>query len=242
MPNAYVRIRTRRPPELGRRLTGECTLYFGSFRRANRRFGPERLRLTLFAILALVVGPAFAQQSSGVPSYEVELVIFQHLAGGASEEVWDLEQSLSEPLAIPDEDASPFETSPPAASAVATQTFPPLPASRLKLTAIEEQLRRSRNYRPIAHIGWTQPGYARNAAPFIPVDSLVSGASGLSGRIALSRGRYLHLTLDLTLMGQDGQRYTLRQSRRMRSTERHYIDHPKFGVIALITPTAANAP
>ena len=67
------------------------------------------------------------------------------------------------------------------------------------------------------------------------------GSSGLSGQIALSRGRYLHLTLDLGLSTGDrsGQRYVLRQTRRMRSNERHYIDHPKFGVIALITPTRA---
>jgi hypothetical protein len=223
-------------------MTGGCTLYFGPFRRPARRFGRGRMQFALIAILGFVIGPALAQQTSGVPSYDVELVIFQHLAGGATEEVWDLEQSIAEPLTIPDEDASPFETPPSSASAVATQTFPPLPASKFKLTAIEEQLRRSRNYRPIAHIGWTQPGYARNVAPFIPVDSIISSASGLGGRIALWRGRYLHLTLDLTLTGQDGQRYTLRQSRRMRSTERHYIDHPKFGVIALITPSAAGAP
>ncbi|MGB5299133.1 MAG: CsiV family protein, partial [Thiogranum sp.] len=28
----------------------------------------------------------------------------------------------------------------------------------------------------------------------------------------------------------------LRQQRRMRSKELHYFDHPRFGVIALITP------
>ena len=68
--------------------------------------------------------------------------------------------------------------------------------------------------------------------------SFVPASSGLTGQIALSRGRYLHLTLDLAYTAPDGQRYVLRQSRRMRSTERHYIDHPKFGVIALITPSA----
>jgi hypothetical protein len=68
----------------------------------------------------------------------------------------------------------------------------------------------------------------------------VPAASGLQGQIALSRGRYLHLTLDLVYdaQGETPQRYVLRQTRRMRSTERHYIDSPKFGVIAVITPSS----
>ena len=69
--------------------------------------------------------------------------------------------------------------------------------------------------------------------------------AGLQGQIALSRGRYLHLTLDLVLDGAatgDGSRYVLRQTRRMRSNERHYIDSPKFGVIAIITPSGSTEP
>jgi hypothetical protein len=113
----------------------------------------------------------------------------------------------------------------------------------MKLTAIEDALRRSRAYQPVAHIGWTQPGFARNAAQYLSLDSLVPGSSGLQGQVALSRGRYLHLTLDLVLDSTatgDGQRYVLRQSRRMRSNERHYIDSPKFGVIAIVTPSSAS--
>lgn len=209
---------------------------FGRFDRASgavQRGG--WLMLLVFA--SIVVGPATAQQtSSTLPSYDVELVIFRHLASNATDEVWGLEASTGERLTIPEDDASPFEA-PSSTSGTATQSFPPLPASKFKLTAMEDALRRSRNYQPLAHIGWTQPGFARNAAPFIPVSSLVPGASGLTGQIALSRGRYLHLTLDLTYTAPDGQRYVLRQSRRMRSNERHYIDHPKFGVIAVITPS-----
>lgn len=211
-------------------------MYFGSIRRAATRSG---VLFVLFALCALGASQTMAQQAA-LPSYDVELVIFQHLGGGATEEVWNLEPTTDAPIGV-DDDVSPFDAVPSDASNAPTQTFPPLPATKFRLTAIEDQLRRSRNYRPLAHIGWTQPGYARNAAPFIPLSSLVPEASGLSGRLSLSRGRYLHLTLDLTL-AQDGERYVLRHTRRMRSTERHYIDHPKFGVIALITPTATNTP
>ena len=114
-----------------------------------------------------------------------------------------------------------------------------MPASKLKLQGIEDAMKRSRNYQPLAHFGWTQPGYPRDVAKYLSVNSMVPSSSGLLGQIALSRGRFLHLTLDLVydaaVVGETPQRYVLRQTRRMRSNEKHYIDHPKFGVIAIVT-------
>ncbi|NLG77060.1 MAG: hypothetical protein GX535_12565 [Xanthomonadaceae bacterium] len=208
------------------------------------RFKAPLKRTALVAFLAAVtlLGPVSAQQTTdNLPLYDVEIVIFRHLASDATEEVWSYELSRGKGgLEIPEEDATPFD--PPASASVerAMQTFPPLAAGRMKLSAIEDSLRRSRNYRPLAHFGWTQPGYARHTAPSISVDELVPPGSGVTGQIALSRGRYLHLTLDLTFAPPDSpdERYVLRHSRRMRSNERHYIDHPKFGVIAVITPNS----
>lgn len=197
-----------------------------------RRLAPS----AIFA--ACLFSVASAQQPPGLQSYEVELVIFQHLSGSASPEEWGLEaRNAGVQAEIPDEEASPFQTSTPTVAA-ATTGFPALPAAKYKLTAVEETLRRSRNYRPLAHFGWTQPGFARSDAKSFPISALIGDASGLTGQIALSRGRYLHLTLDLVFEPVDagGQRFVLRQTRRMRSNERHYIDHPKFGVIAVITP------
>jgi Peptidoglycan-binding protein, CsiV len=197
----------------------------------------------LMVAMALCTVEATAQQtSSGLPSYDVELIIFRHLATNNTEEAWSLESAIPEQVEIPEEDASPFETPSLAQPTVMTHTFPALPASKLKLTALNESLRRSRNYQPIAHVGWTQPGFARDSAPFLPINTFVPAATGVSGQVALSRGRYLHLTLDLTYSTaaqatEPAERFVLRQSRRMRSTERHYMDHPRFGVIAVVTPS-----
>lgn len=204
------------------------------------RFGARQRKLgvaVLLAALMSVVGSAVAQQAP-LQAYDVELLIFRNLGGHETQEDWGSEAAVAgQPLDIPDDEV----TAPPVAPAVVapTVTFPALPASKMKLTAIEDTLRRGRGYQPLAHIGWTQPGYARNAAQYLSLNSLVSAASGLQGQIALSRGRYLHLTLDLVLDSGngDGEHYLLRQTRRMRSNERHYIDSPKFGVIAIITPS-----
>jgi hypothetical protein len=200
------------------------------------------LRLLTIAALVVIVPavmvPASAQQAAPLQSYDVELIIFRTLATSGSAEQWSLEAAeATQRLAIPEDEPTPFATPAPAVP-VTTTAFPALPSARFKLTALEDTLRRSRNYQPLAHFGWTQPGYPRNAAQFIPISSLVPASTGLLGQIALSRGRYLHLTLDMVYVPEgSGERYVLRQTRRMRSNERHYIDHPKFGVIALVTPT-----
>jgi hypothetical protein len=205
----------------------------------------RKLGVALLTAALLSVGSAVAQQAAptqpGLQSYDVELLIFRNLSGKETPESWGVEAtSASQRLAIPDEESGAAEAPAPTAP---TANFPVLPASKMKLTAIEETMRRSRTYQPVAHIGWTQPGFARNAAKYLSVGSLVPGSSGLQGQIALSRGRYLHLTLDLVYdaQGESPQRYVLRQTRRMRSNERHYIDSPKLGVIAVITPTGSDA-
>jgi len=74
----------------------------------------------------------------------------------------------------------------------------------------------------------------------------------VSGTLTLTRGRYLHMGLDLLYERQANspqlfsffgfgnaedipEIYRLIQSRRMKRGEIHYFDHPKFGVLAMVT-------
>lgn len=191
-------------------------------------------------IAVLGLAASASAQQSGLQSYDVELIIFRTLTSKATPEQWSLEQRVDEhddTLEEEPQDGEQAIAPPPTAP---LETFPALQPSQLKLTAIADTLRRSRNYQPLAHFGWTQPGFPRGDARYMSIDGWVPADSGLGGQVALSRGRYLHLTLELTYDSpEDGQRMVLEQTRRMRSNERHYIDHPKFGVIALITPSGA---
>lgn len=203
---------------------------------------PSRLVAILVALLSAATLTASAQQPTPVlQSYDVELLVFRTLTANASPEEWGLEAAAAgQRLAIPEDEPTPFTSNEPAP--VAAMSFPALTPAKFKLTAIAETLRRSRNYQLLAHFGWTQPGYARDSAKYLPINSLVPAGSGLVGQVALSRGRYLHLTVDLVydapgVEGEPPQRYVLRQSRRMRSNERHYLDSPRFGVIAIVTPS-----
>lgn len=202
---------------------------------------PRKFGAALLIAALLSVGSAAAQQANSLQSYEVELLIFRNLSGRETPEQWNVEAAgAGQRLAIPDDEPSLSGITDAPAQSPPT-TFPALPAARMKLTAMEDTMRRSRAYQPLAHVGWTQPGFARNSAKYLSLSSLVSSSSGVQGQIALSRGRYLHLTLDLVYdaaatPGEPPQRFVLRQTRRMRSNERHYIDSPKLGVIAVIAP------
>jgi len=204
---------------------------------------PLRLVALVLMLLGIVTLPASAQQEAPLQNYDVELLVFSTVNSSASPEDWGMEATAAQQrLAIPDGEPSPFASSAPA-PVDTTATYPALQPAKFKLTAIADTLRRSRNYHPLAHFGWTQPGYPRGDAKFLPINSLVPAGSGLLGQVALSRGRYLHLTLDLVYQApaaesDAGQRFVLRQSRRMRSNERHYMDSPRFGVIAIVTPSS----
>jgi hypothetical protein len=85
----------------------------------------------------------------------------------------------------------------------------------------------------------------------VRVEPLVEGTSGLTGTVTLERGRFLHLALELGYTTANPPAallpsgtapapvtFRIRQDRRMRPFERHYFDHPAFGVVAIVTPVA----
>jgi hypothetical protein len=196
----------------------------------------------LLALLGCVCLSASAQQSTQVlQSYDVELLIFRTLNPNASPEEWSMEAAeAGQRLSIPEDEPEPSAASAPPPTT--TSNFPALAPGKFKLTGIYDTLRRSRNYQPLAHFGWTQPGFARTDAKLLTINSMVPAGSGIVGQVALTRGRYLHLTLDLVYdapgaAGEATQRFVMRQSRRMRSNERHYLDSPRFGVVAIVTPS-----
>jgi hypothetical protein len=198
-------------------------------------------RTSLVCAFTLLIGSAGAQQT--LQSYEVELVVFRNMAPVTSNEALSQDTAVAVPTAptagLTDEEANAASASNVIPEQRSLDTFPALASGKYRLNGVEDALRRNRNYQVLAHVGWTQPGFPRTDAHYLAVDPLVSGGAGLGGRISLTRGRYLHLALDVTFQPpEDAQKFSLRQTRRMRSNERHYIDHPKFGVIVLVVPSA----
>jgi len=62
-------------------------------------------------------------------------------------------------------------------------------------------------------------------------------SASVFGTIKVRLGRFLHM--DTQLVYTDSERlqsYRLSQSRKMRSTELHFIDNPRFGILTRILP------
>lgn len=177
------------------------------------------------------VGTTAAQETDG-PVYEVELVVFRSLGSQASPEDWALEDTLASGSRQSSETEDAFAERL-AASAEALQVQPLAP-EQLKLAAVAASLRTSRSYRPLAHVGWTQTAVALRSDSFVLLASLLPAASPLSGSAKLARGANLHLALNLRLRDGDGPNYVLRESRQIKLGEKHYFDHPYFGVVATV--------
>ncbi len=189
------------------------------------------------AILLLLLLPAAlpAAESKAAPWYDIEIVLFSIADRGSSEQ-WPVDPGT------PDSEGT-----------IGISSFQQLPPRDWKLSAEDGALRRSKGrYRPLAHLAWRQPVLSRSRAKPLYIRSqktLADGYPVLEGRIRVSVGRYLHLDLDLLLRERlrqaddtaDFQAFRFVASRRMRSGETHYIDHPRIGALVRIEKTPQEA-
>jgi hypothetical protein len=172
--------------------------------------------------------------------YDVELIVFQNLVENDGGEVW------------PHDYAAWSESDAPQSAGVPSSDVTWL-SGPYRLAAHYEALRRSAQYRPLAHFAWRQPVFDRDraAALQLPASGAQAGGAYVDGSVRVAVERYLHLYLDLQLHGavrmplqqtgaaleeQPVPEFRLKENRRMRSKELHYFDNPRFGALALITP------
>ena len=100
------------------------------------------------------------------------------------------------------------------------------------------------------HRAWRQLAYDKAHAVAYPVHSIAENRrDSIEGIVKLVRERFLHLDVNLQLMSAtDGTEvmfsdapnskpaFELIETRRIRSNVLHYFDHPRFGLIARVTP------
>jgi hypothetical protein len=138
-----------------------------------------------------------------------------------------------------------------------------VPAEELTMSGSADQLARRSGFQVLYHGAWLQPVPPRDAPEhlLLQAGAKVAGRYQLEGVIAVTLGRYLHFQTNLSytepgmglepmglVLNPDGSStparspaqthpvMTMNQSRRMRSEEIHYLDHPKLGVIVRIDP------
>jgi hypothetical protein len=189
----------------------------------------KSLRVLLIAALPTIALP----QSSPSPVYRVEILIFRVIGGPSSSEDW----AASAPRTARGSSADGGERS---GAAQVGRLVARLPPGELQLAELHARLASSTAYEPLAHVVWTQTASSWGSRAGFRLDQLGVNVPGLSGLVYLERGTYLHLGFALRYVA--GASYALNETRRVKFYERHYYDHPAFGVIALVTPAQGGRP
>lgn len=137
---------------------------------------------------------------------------------------------------------------------------------KFSLSEEVDLFKRSRDYRVIGHYSWFQPILTEESAKPLLIDSEIFKDNKIFGSLKIYKKRFLHtdfnfflaetttdldfqnLTIPLeaetnegyeVLSEKDSMKVTfqINQSRKLKSGELHYIDHPKFGIIYRIVKT-----
>ena len=237
-------------------VLGAASAIVGAASAATRYAGLAAFVLIAENVLAQQA-PAGAAQPEEPLKYRVEFIIFANTEADAYEELFDKEAASDD--ALPPELSAPgasfgLETDPglrgevPApeaidpsgelkpilpfgAGATPEDTMPfwfrVLDESELGLASTYARLENLRAYRLLAHGGWIQEGLDEAAAR--PMDLGNLGIVNPAGTLRLH-------VLGLAELAPTGTKYRMIAQRRARSGELHYVDHPMFGLLFLISP------
>jgi hypothetical protein len=160
--------------------------------------------------------------------YDVEIVVFEVLNSSA----------------VPDAPLESGATLPPPAAAAPAPAeqkpdprFEPLPPERMQLNTEFQRLRNAKAYRPLMHLAWRQQVLGPRMSVARPIAEQTPSGT-FTGSLKVYAETFLHIAVDLTLDVPGEGSYRLRDGKRVRSKETHYLDHPRFGVLLRITPPA----
>jgi hypothetical protein len=190
----------------------------------------------LFLSIFLMMAPVAALRAAPAATnlYDVEVVVFENrLSGLESGELWAPERETP---------ASAAKDKP-----VSAGNNPPTNSS---LSAAAAALELSGRHPVLAHLHWRQSAEAKSVSKPVTISNTTGGLDG-SLRFYLSRFLIVEMNLALREMqsggvfsgasGNETVVYRLNEPRRIKVSETHYFDHPKFGALVRVSPAKAGA-
>lgn len=202
----------------------------------------SRFALTTVAFLsaALLASNVLAEQEKP-PKYQIDMVIFEHLAlKGWTEEYWPEEVTSLEL-----EGAIDF----------AHLQQPPLELEIAEETLLENEVARvAKNYRLLEHRSWIQNALEPQQTPKVFFEG-ETPTNRYYGTVKMYQSRYNHVAVELSfermipgkvrsgfarmqrISDEDLPQFWpfhLQAQRKLKSGELHYIDHPLFGILIQI--------
>jgi hypothetical protein len=188
----------------------------------------------LFLSIFLMMAPAASLQAAPASTnlYEIEVVVFENrLSGLEAGELWAREREKPSNTGMD--------------KPVSAGGNPPANSS---LSATAAALEKSGQHHVLAHLRWRQTAEAKSVSK--PVN-ISNAAGGLDGSLRFYLSRFLIVEMNLTLremqgggvlsgaMENDTVVYRLNEPRRIKVSETHYFDHPKFGALVRVSPAKA---
>src|SRR5262249_45147563 len=145
-------------------------------------------RTVCLVLTILTCGMPALSQDAAAPAYHIEMIVFRANSAQGGAENWSAESNVDN--TVGDETAS--------GSSQVGRFVSILPADQFQLTDIENKLRSSGAYVPVAHVAWSQTASAWGTRAGFPVQKLGMDVQGLTGNVYLERGQYLHLGMSLS--------------------------------------------
>lgn len=102
----------------------------------------------------------------------------------------------------------------------------------MNLKGSYSKLARAKGYKPLMHKAWVQKVNANSYGRAIKIRS---PDGTINGFFRLQRGHLVHMVVDMEY-SRGRTIYRLNEKRRFKLNETHYLDHPKFGILARISP------
>lgn len=183
-------------------------------------------------LLALVVtAPVSAQDEDDEPQrYRVEVIVIGQPPIGE-----DYAEAPSEdPPPLPPRFAWPLQD-----EGDEGLGYTRLPESEQRLNAEARRLRDREGFTVYWHAAWEQPGLERDRAQHVALPTDL-GEAAPRGMLRVYRSRYLHVEAELRAPAGDESTWVMSGTRRMRSDEQHYLDHPALGLIIRVDEAPAS--
>lgn len=204
----------------------------------------NRILIALFSLYLLQPGLVIADSKQ----VQIEVVVFQSLAlRGWTEELWPDAETLASKLTMQSKAISPHSN----------KNFAKLlPNDQLTMHAQVEKMTPDKGYQVLAHFGWLQETLPQQDSLPVLIDQTLQqhrqDTSSIYGSLRFYQERFAHIDLELELDRiipasikqrfaehqqldpewlNDSWRFQIKESRRIRPGEIHYLDHPIFGVL-----------
>lgn len=192
---------------------------------------PIRPRLLLAAVISTLTllggATANAQDTDATDApdrYRVEVVLFTQPPVDDGR----LERPLPEAVPLPERMAWPLRR-----TNAGMLGYQALPSASHVLARAAARLDARGGFDVLWHAAWEQPGLGPAQAPAVALPGRLR-AEGVTGFVRVYRQRFLHVEAELRYAESGERHWAMSASRRMRSDQQHYLDHPRLGLLVRV--------